>query len=124
MITAPPGWVAHADGDGLVLVPPGGVGHGTIRYRERVRPLRPVRELVAGLAPPGRIEHRRGAIERMVTSEGEHAALVTSLASGTLTVRKGAGATETWRVSGGFFEVSNNRATVLADSVETEVAKK
>ena len=52
-----------------------------------------------------------------------HAALVTALASGTLTVRKGDGVEERWQVSGGFFEVSNNRATVLADALsasETE----
>ena len=46
-----------------------------------------------------------------------HAALVTALASGTLTVRKSGGAEERWQVGGGFFEVSNNRATVLADEV-------
>lgn len=46
-----------------------------------------------------------------------HAALVTALAPGTLTVRKAGGEEQKWRVSGGFFEVSNNRATVLADSV-------
>ena len=78
MITAPRGWSAHPDGDGVVLLPPGGLAHGTIRYQERVRPLRPVRDLVAALAPPGWIERRRGAIERIVTAEGEHAALVTS----------------------------------------------
>lgn len=47
-----------------------------------------------------------------------HAALVTALAPGTLTVRKAGGGEEKWQVSGGFFEVSNNRATVLADGVE------
>ncbi len=47
-----------------------------------------------------------------------HAALVTALASGTLTLRAASGAEEKWRVAGGFFEVSNNSATVLADSVE------
>jgi F-type H+-transporting ATPase subunit epsilon len=46
-----------------------------------------------------------------------HAALVTSLAEGTLTVRKSGGAEEQWKVSGGFFEVSHNRATVLADAL-------
>jgi F-type H+-transporting ATPase subunit epsilon len=46
-----------------------------------------------------------------------HAALVTGLAEGRLTVRRSGGADETVEVSGGFFEVSNNRATVLADSV-------
>ena len=47
-----------------------------------------------------------------------HAALVTALAPGTLTVRAPGGAEERWRVSGGFFEVSNNRATALADAIE------
>ena len=46
-----------------------------------------------------------------------HAALVTALATGTLTVRKAGGAEERMSVSGGFFEVSDNRATVLADSL-------
>ena len=46
-----------------------------------------------------------------------HAALVTSLASGTLTLRRPDGETEKHQVAGGFFEVSNNRATVLADSI-------
>ena len=46
-----------------------------------------------------------------------HAALVTALAQGTLTVRKHGGETERWSVNGGFFEVSHNRATVLADGV-------
>ena len=46
-----------------------------------------------------------------------HAALVTALASGTLTVRGANGVEEKWQVAGGFFEVSHNSATVLADSV-------
>ncbi len=46
-----------------------------------------------------------------------HAPLVTGLARGTLTVREAGGATQRWPVSGGFFEVSHNRATVLADGV-------
>ena len=46
-----------------------------------------------------------------------HAALVTAMQEGTLTVRKSGGATEVWEVSGGFFEVSDNRATVLADAL-------
>ncbi len=46
-----------------------------------------------------------------------HAALVTALAEGTLTVRVPGGAETRWPVSGGFFEVSNNRATVRADAV-------
>ena len=46
-----------------------------------------------------------------------HAGMVTALASGTLKVRHVGGAEDRWQVSGGFFEVSNNKATVLADSV-------
>lgn len=51
-----------------------------------------------------------------------HAALVTALASGALTVRTSSGQTSKLEVSGGFFEVSNNAATVLADSVKGAVA--
>lgn len=46
-----------------------------------------------------------------------HAPLVTALAEGNLTVRKSGGHEEQWRVSGGFFEVSHNKATVLADAL-------
>ena len=46
-----------------------------------------------------------------------HAALVTALAKGTLTVREASGSETRWQVAGGFFEVSNNTATVLADAV-------
>ena len=46
-----------------------------------------------------------------------HAALVTALAAGDLTLRHLGGREERMSVSGGFFEVSGNRATVLADQV-------
>ena len=46
-----------------------------------------------------------------------HAPLVTGLAKGTLTVREANGQESRFEVAGGFFEVSNNTATVLADSV-------
>lgn len=67
-----------------------------------------------------------GAVEyvQVPGSEGylgvlaHHAALVTALAPGSLTVRKPGGGGERWQVSGGFFEVGDNRATVLADAVE------
>ena len=52
-----------------------------------------------------------------------HAALVTGLAQGTLTVRVAGGQTQRWEVDGGFFEVNNNRATVLADGVGSEAGK-
>lgn len=51
-----------------------------------------------------------------------HAALITAMAPGTLTMRKPGGADQHWSVSGGFFEVGDNRATVLADSVVEEAA--
>ncbi len=50
-----------------------------------------------------------------------HAALVTALAEGTLTVRAAGGAESQIQVSGGFFEVSRNQATVLADAVTGEL---
>ena len=46
-----------------------------------------------------------------------HAALVTALAPGNLTIRKVGGEEEVLRVTGGFFEVGDNRATVLADEI-------
>jgi F-type H+-transporting ATPase subunit epsilon len=47
-----------------------------------------------------------------------HAALITSLRPGRLDVRDTSGARQSYAVSGGFFEVSDNRATVLADTAE------
>ena len=69
-----------------------------------------------------------GAVEYVQVPGGQgylgvlahHAPLVTSLAVGTLEVRHAGGREERWRVEGGFFEVSNNRATVLADRVGAE----
>jgi len=52
-----------------------------------------------------------------------HAALVTELAAGTLTVRKPGGDEVQWQVSGGFFDVAADRATVLADSVSGDEAE-
>ena len=46
-----------------------------------------------------------------------HAALVTPLGAGVLVLRKPGGDEASWRVSGGFFEVGDDRATVLADEV-------
>jgi F-type H+-transporting ATPase subunit epsilon len=46
-----------------------------------------------------------------------HAPMVTGLARGTLKVRMADGQVRTWPVAGGFFEVSNNKATVLADAI-------
>ena len=47
-----------------------------------------------------------------------HAPLITTLRPGRLDVRDRSGTTRHYAVSGGFLEVSDNRATVLADAVE------
>ena len=51
-----------------------------------------------------------------------HAALVTALADGKLTVRRPDGGESTLQVSGGFFEVSHNLASVLVDAVSGTIA--
>jgi F-type H+-transporting ATPase subunit epsilon len=51
-----------------------------------------------------------------------HASLVTALAPGRLTVRKADGVPHKLEVSGGFFEVAKNKATVLADAVTGSIA--
>ena len=53
-----------------------------------------------------------------------HAAMVTALGEGTLKVRYTDGREERWPLKGGFFEVSDNRATVLADDITMPVAPK
>ena len=71
------------------------------------------RELYNGeadrVSAPG-TEGRLGILPR-------HAALLTTLAPGELTIKLG-GAEEPLFVSGGFLEVSNNSVTVLADTAE------
>ena len=47
-----------------------------------------------------------------------HAPLITTLRPGRLDVREPSGSMRHYAVSGGFLEVSDNRATVLADAVE------
>jgi F-type H+-transporting ATPase subunit epsilon len=47
-----------------------------------------------------------------------HAPLITPLAPGRLTVQDPAGSRQHYYVSGGFLEVSGNRAIVLADTLE------
>ena len=51
-----------------------------------------------------------------------HAALISAPTSGSLKARLAGGAEAKWQVSGGFFEVSNNKATVLADDVKQSKA--
>jgi F-type H+-transporting ATPase subunit epsilon len=47
-----------------------------------------------------------------------HAPLVTALIPGKLTVKDASGEETIYAISGGFLEVSDNRATVLADALE------
>lgn len=48
----------------------------------------------------------------------DHASFVTALVPGTLRLRSAGGDEQKMTVTGGFFEVGGNRATVLADSIE------
>ena len=59
---------------------------------------------------------KKGSITSVLVL-AHHAALVTALAPGTLSWRLPGSKEETLGVTGGFSEVSNNRATVLADAV-------
>lgn len=47
-----------------------------------------------------------------------HAPLITTLKDGRLEMRDPSGKVTAWHVTGGFLEVSNNRASALADSAE------
>jgi F-type H+-transporting ATPase subunit epsilon len=47
-----------------------------------------------------------------------HAPLITALREGRLEMRDPSGRVSAYHVGGGFLEVSNNRASVLADSAE------
>ena len=47
-----------------------------------------------------------------------HAALVTALIPGKLTIRDAVGKTTVHMISGGFLEVSNNRLTILAEGLD------
>ncbi|HVP39453.1 MAG TPA: ATP synthase F1 subunit epsilon [Candidatus Saccharimonadales bacterium] len=47
-----------------------------------------------------------------------HAALITPLVPGKLSIRLADGAVDDYAVSGGFLQVGDNRATVLADACE------
>jgi len=47
-----------------------------------------------------------------------HAPLITTLKEGRLEMRDPSGRVSAWRVTGGFLEVSNNRASALADAAE------
>lgn len=46
-----------------------------------------------------------------------HAPLITSLSTGTVTIRDGEGNSQTFRLQSGILEVANNEATVLTESI-------
>ena len=73
MIAALPGWRTTLHGDTCVLAPNDAPHAASIRYRERVRPMCPLRERVAGAARTLAVESP--VVERVITLEGEYAAL-------------------------------------------------
>ncbi|MCA9678059.1 MAG: hypothetical protein H6709_02695 [Kofleriaceae bacterium] len=74
----PQGWTVRRRAGGALLVGPGGPASGMIRYTERAGPLRPAVAIVdAAGAPAGFVREAIEPPERLVTDEGEHAALVT-----------------------------------------------
>jgi hypothetical protein len=76
MIDVPRGWSQELRESGLVLLPPGGWEVGGLRYAERVRPIASFAEIVRGLPVPAAwIAGEHGPVERLVTGEGEHAAM-------------------------------------------------
>ena len=79
-----------------------------------VRLLTPEREVFAGQA-----QHlfARGSLGYLGVLAG-HAPLLTSLEPGVMSIRAADGRTEHFVVTGGFLEVSNDQATVLADAAE------
>ena len=76
MIAPLPGWTVHRCDGGLRLEPPEGPQFGALRYLERVRPIRRMVELIrTHRVPVGWTEHASSPIERLVTDEGEYAAI-------------------------------------------------
>jgi F-type H+-transporting ATPase subunit epsilon len=79
-----------------------------------VRLLTPEREVFAGEAQH---LYARGSLGYLGVL-AHHAPLLTSLEPGVMSIRAADGRTEHFVVTGGFLEVSANRATVLADAAE------
>jgi F-type H+-transporting ATPase subunit epsilon len=79
-----------------------------------VRLLTPEREVFAGEAQH---LYARGSLGYLGVL-ANHAPLLTSLEPGVMSIRAADGHSEHFAVSGGFLEVSDNRATVLADTAE------
>ena len=79
-----------------------------------VRLLTPEREVFAGEAQH---LYARGSVGYLGVL-ADHAPLLTSLEPGVMSIRLPGGSLEHFVVTGGFLEVSANRATVLADAAE------
>ena len=79
MIPAVRGWATEALPHGILMTHPGGKQVATIAYRERARPLLPVGPLLHNVLArtPRWVTERVGPVERLVTHDGEHGALVT-----------------------------------------------
>lgn len=78
MIALPPGWTRRHHAGATLMFPPEGVARGGLRYVEHLAPLAPVSELLAAyLDDPGFVVDRTSPVERLLTDEGEHAAVVT-----------------------------------------------
>jgi hypothetical protein len=77
MLPAPAGWSKVSAIDAVLLVAPGGVAQGQMRYEERVSPVRPFPALVEEVlrADPGFALIAASPPVRLVTDEGEFAAL-------------------------------------------------
>ena len=80
----------------------------------RVQILTPEREVFAGDAVH---LYARGSLGYLGVL-AHHAPLLTSLEPGLMSIKLPDGAQQHFVVTGGFLEVSNNRATVLADAAE------
>src|SRR5512135_3007478 len=86
MITPPAGWTVERSDDGLLLCPPEGAERALLRYVERRRPIRRAIDLaLAGPQPTGFVLEQTSEPRRLVTAEGEHAALI--VRTGTLAGR-------------------------------------
>jgi hypothetical protein len=89
VITRLDGWTWSVTDEAVVLVHPLGPAAGVIKYRERITPIRPLRELLDRRPAPSAVTHDAPEIKRLITDEGEYGALavVTGVRSGQPTHR-------------------------------------
>lgn len=79
MLPTFPNWTRKVTADGIVLIPPEGISVGAIRFRERIRPLRSVKSIVAMISRhmPGVTIGQVGPLVQSSTAEGEYAGTIT-----------------------------------------------